>query len=97
MKHFRIKASKKYLYDDYKYYPQYRKNILCPYRYLKIDDIRGLNLRVLNEQFAYSRNVDSNDRVFLESLKDAKTICELYNRFLKDGQGTLSIYTYLDI
>lgn len=42
MKHFRIKASKKYLYDDYKYYPQYRKNILCQYRYL-----RGLDLHTL--------------------------------------------------
>lgn len=90
MKHFRIKASKRYLCDDYKYYPQYRKNILCPYRYLKRDDIRGLNLRVLNEQFSYSRNVDGNNRVFLESLKDAKTICKLYNRFLKDCQDPLN-------
>mgnify|MGYP007025931299 CR=1 FL=1 len=96
MKHFRVKASKKYLCDDYKYYPQYRKNILCPYRYLKINDVRGLNLEVLNKQFLYSGNVDSNDRVFLESLRDARTICELYNRFL-DCQTPLNIYTYLDI
>lgn len=97
MKHFRIKASKKYLYDDYNYYPQYRKNILCPYRYLKIDDIRGLNLRVLNAQFSYSRNIDSNNRVFLASLKDAKATCELYNKFLKDCQGPLNKYIYLNI
>ena len=96
MKHFRVKASKKYLCDNYKYYPQYRKNILCPYRYLRIDDVRGLPLRVLDKQFLYSGNVDSNDRIFLDSLKDAKTICELYDRFLKDCQP-LNIYTYLDI
>lgn len=97
MKHFRVKASKKHLCDNYKYYPQYRKNILCPYRYLKIDDVRGLDLRVLDKLFLYGSNVDSNDRVFLDSLKDARTICELYNRFLKDCQGSLNIYTYLDI
>lgn len=96
MKRFRIKATKKYLFDEYKYYPQYRKNILCSYRYLKIEDVRGLNLEVLNKQFLYSNNVDSNDRVFLESLRDARTICELYNRFL-DCQAPLKIYTYLDI
>ena len=74
MKHFRIKASKKYLYDDYKYYPQYRKNILCQYRYLKIEDVRGLDLHTLNKPFNYSWNTDSENRVFLESLKDAKVV-----------------------
>lgn len=97
MKHFRIKASKKYLYDDYKYYPQYRKNILCQYRYLKIEDVRGLDLHTLNKPFNYSWNTDSENRVFLESLKDAKTVCELYNKFLKDCQNPLNKYTYLNI
>lgn len=97
MKHFRIKAIRKYLYDNYEYYPQYRKNILCPYRYLKIDDVRGLDLKVLDEPFLYSTNVDGNDRVFLESLKDAKTICKLYDSFLKDCSSPLNYYIYLDI
>ena len=91
MKYFRIKASKKYFYDDYKYYPQYKKNILCQYRYLKINDVRGL------DHLVYSWSTDNKDRIFLKSLKDAKTVCELYNRFLKDRQGPLNKYTYLNI
>lgn len=97
MKRFRIKASKKYLYDNYRYYPQYKKYILCPYRYLKINDVRGLDLHALDKPFGYSWNVDGDDRVFLESLKDAKTICKLYDSFLKDCSSPLNDYIYLDI
>ena len=49
MQHFRIKYKKKYLYDKYRYYPQYRKNILSPFRYLKKDDIFGLDLSILDD------------------------------------------------
>ena len=97
MKHFRIKAKKEYLYYNYRYYPQYKKNILCPYRYLRKEDIVGLELCALDNLFNWYRNVDSDGRVFADSFKDAKTICELYKRFLKDCQDTFSIYTYLDI
>lgn len=62
MKHFRINAKKKYLYDNYRYYPQYKKNILCPYRYLRKEDIVGLDLCALNNLFNWYHNVDSDGR-----------------------------------
>lgn len=101
MQHFRIKSKKKYLYDNFKYYPQYRKNILSPFRYLKKDDIFGLDLSILDDLFNWTLNIDSDGRVFVDSLKDAITICELYNKSLKDNTGRLKgsvcRYTYLDI
>ena len=101
MQHFRIKYKKKYLYDKYRYYPQYRKNILSPFRYLKKDDIFGLDLSILDDLFNWTWNIDSDGRVFVDSLKDAITICELYNKFLKDNnkrfKGSVYCYAYLDI
>lgn len=101
MKHFRIKYKKKYLYDKYRYYPQYKKNILSPYRYLKKDDIFGLDLSILDDLFNWTLNIDSDGRVFVDSLKDAITISELYNKSLKDNterlKGSVCRYTYLDI
>lgn len=101
MQHFRIKYKKKYLYDKYRYYPQYRKNILSPFRYLKKDDIFGLDLSILDDLFNWTLNIDSDCRVFVDSLKDAITICELYNKSLKDNderlKGNVCRYTYLDI
>lgn len=101
MQHFRIKYKKKCLYDKYRYYPQYRKNILSPFRYLKKDDIFGLDLSILDDLFNWTLNIDSDGRVFVDSLKDAITICELYNKSLKDNterlKGSVCRYTYLDI
>lgn len=101
MRHFRIKYKKKYLYDKYRYYPQYRKNILSPFRYLKKDDIFGLDLSILDDLFNWTLNIDSDGRVFVDSLKDAITISELYNKSLKDNderlKGSVCRYTYLDI
>ena len=101
MRHFRIKYKKKYLYDKYRYYPQYRKNILSPFRYLKKDDIFGLDLSILDDLFNWTLNIDSDGRVFVDSLKDAITISELYNKTLKDNderlKGSVCRYTYLDI
>ena len=101
MRHFRIKYKKKYLYDKYRYYPQYKKNILSPYRYLKKDDIFGLDLSILDDLFNWTLNIDSDGRVFVDSLKDAITISELYNKSLKDNderlKGSVCRYTYLDI
>lgn len=101
MQHFRIKYKKKYLYDKYRYYPQYRKNILSPFRYLKKDDIFGLDLSILDDLFNWTLNIDSDGRVFVDSLKDAITISELYNKSLKDNserlKGSVCRYTYLDI
>ena len=101
MRHFRIKYKKKYLYDKYRYYPQYRKNILSPFRYLEKDDIFGLDLSILDDLFNWTLNVDSDGRVFVDSLKDAITISELYNKSLKDNderlKGSVCRYTYLDI
>ena len=101
MRHFRIKYKKKYLYDKYRYYPQYKKNILYPYRYLKKDDIFGLDLSILDDLFNWTLNIDSDGRVFVDSLKDAITISELYNKSLKDNderlKGSVCRYTYLDI
>ena len=101
MKHFRIKYKKKYLYDKYRYYPQYKKNILSPYRYLKKDDIFGLDLSILDDLFNWTLNIDSDGRVFVDSLKDAIPISELYNKSLKDNderlKGSVCRYTYLDI
>ena len=95
------KYKKKYLYDKYRYYPQYRKNILSQYRYLKKDDIFGLDLSILDDLFNWTLNIDSDGRVFVDSLKDAITICELYNKSLKDSserlKGSVCRYTYLDI
>lgn len=100
MQHFRIKH-KKYLCDKYRYYPQYRKNILSPFRYLKRDDIFGLDLYILDDLFNCTLNIDRDDRVFVDSLKDAITICELYNKSLKDNnkrlKGSVYCYAYLDI
>lgn len=101
MQHFRIKHKKKYLCDKYRYYPQYRKNILSPFRYLKKDDIFGLDLYILDDLFSCTLNIDRDDRVFVDSLKDAITICELYNKSLKDNnkrfKGSVCRYAYLDI
>ena len=101
MRHFRIKYKKKYLYDKYRYYPQYRKNILFPFRYLKKDDIFGLDLSILDDLFNWTLNIDSDGRVFVDSLKDAITISELYNKSLKDNderlKGSVCRYTYLYI
>ena len=101
MRHFRIKYKKKYLYDKYRYYPQYRKNILSPFRYLKKDDIFGLDLSILDDLFNWTLNIDSDGRGFVDSLKDAITISELYNKSLKDNderlKGSVCRYTYLDI
>lgn len=101
MRHFRIKYKKKYLYDKYRYYPQYRKNILSPFRYLEKDDIFGLDLSILDDLFNWTLNIDSDGRVFVDSLKDAITISELYNKSLKDNderlKGSVCCYTYLDI
>ena len=101
MRHFRIKYKKKYLYDKYRYYPQYRKNILSQYRYLEKDDIFGLDLSILDDLFNWTLNIDSDGRVFVDSLKDAITISELYNKSLKDNderlKGSVCRYTYLDI
>ena len=101
MRHFRIKYKKTYLYDKYRYYPQYRKNILSPFRYLKKDDIFGLDLSILDDLFNWTLNIDSDGRVFVDSLKDAITISELYNKSLKDNderlKGSVCRYTYLDI
>ena len=101
MRHFRIKYKKKYLYDKYRYYPQYKKNILSPFRYLKKDDIFGLDLSILDDLFNWTLNIDSDGRVFVDSLKDAITISELYNKSLKDNderlKGSVCRYTYLDI
>lgn len=101
MRHFRIKYKKKYLYDKYRYYPQYRKNILFPFRYLEKDDIFGLDLSILDDLFNWTLNIDSDGRVFVDSLKDAITISELYNKSLKDNderlKGSVCRYTYLDI
>ena len=101
MEHFRIKYKKKYLYDKYRYYPQYRKNILSPFKYLKKDDIFGLDLSILDDLFNWTLNIDSDGRVFVDSLKDAITICELYNKSLNDNserlKGSVCRYTYLDI
>ena len=101
MRHFRIKYKKKYLYDKYRYYPQYRNNILSPFRYLKKDDIFGLDLSILDDLFNWTLNIDSDGRVFVDSLKDAITISELYNKSLKDNderlKGSVCRYTYLDI
>ena len=87
MRHFRIKYKKKYLYDKYRYYPQYRKNILFPFRYLKKDDIFGLDLSILDDLFNWTLNIDSDGRVFVDSLKDN-------DERLK---GSVCRYTYLDI
>ena len=101
MRHFRIKYKKKYLYDKYRYYPQYRKNILSPFRYLEKDDVFGLDLSILDDLFNWTLNIDSDGRVFVDSLKDAITISELYNKSLKDNderlKGSVCRYTYLDI
>ena len=101
MRHFRIKYKKKYLYDKYRYYPQYRKNILSPFRYLEKDDIFGLDLSIRDDLFNWTLNIDSDGRVFVDSLKDAITISELYNKSLKDNderlKGSVCRYTYLDI
>ena len=100
MKHFRIQKIKD-MYVIERFYPQYRKNILSPYRYLKKDDIFGLDLSILDDLFNWTLNIDSDGRVFVDSLKDAITICELYNKSLKDNaerlKGSVCRYTYLDI
>ena len=84
-----------------RFYPQYKKNILYPYRYLKKDDIFGLDLSILDDLFNWTLNIDSDGRVFVDSLKDAITISELYNKSLKDNderlKGSVCRYTYLDI
>lgn len=89
------------MYVIERFYPQYKKNILYPYRYLKKDDIFGLDLSILDDLFNWTLNIDSNGRVFVDSLKDAITICELYNKSLKDNderlKGSVCRYTYLDI
>lgn len=100
MKHFRIQKIKD-MYVIERFYPQYKKNILSPYRYLKKDDIFGLDLSILDDLFNWTLNIDSDGRVFVDSLKDAITICELYNKSLKDNaerlKGSVCCYTYLDI
>ena len=100
MKHFRIQKIKD-MYVIERFYPQYKKNILSPYRYLKKDDIFGLDLSILDDLFNWTLNIDSDGRVFVDSLKDAITICELYNKSLKDNskklKGSVCRYTYLDI
>ena len=84
-----------------RFYPQYKKNILYPYRYLKNDDIFGLDLSILDDLFNWTLNIDSDGRVFVDSLKDAITICELYNKSLNDNTERFKVsvcrYTYLDI
>lgn len=100
MKHFRIQKIKD-MYVIERFYPQYKKNILYPFRYLKKDDIFGLDLSILDDLFNWTLNIDSDGRVFVDSLKDAITICELYNKSLKDNderlKGSVCRYTYLDI
>ena len=100
MKHFRIQKIKD-MYVIERFYPQYKKNILSPYRYLKKDDIFGLDLSILDDLFNWTLNIDIDGRVFVDSLKDAITICELYNKSLKDNterlKGSVCRYTYLDI
>ena len=100
MKHFRIQKIKD-MYVTERFYPQYRKNILSPFRYLKKDDIFGLDLSILDDLFNWTLNIDSDGRVFVDSLKDAITISELYNKSLKDNderlKGSVCRYTYLDI
>ena len=89
------------MYVTERFYPQYKKNILFQYRYLKKDDIFGLDLSILDNLFNWTLNIDSDGRVFVDSLKDAITICELYNKSLKDNterlKGSVCRYTYLDI
>ena len=100
MKHFRIQKIKD-MYVTERFYPQCKKNILSQYRYLKKDDIFGLDLSILDDLFNWTLNIDSDGRVFVDSLKDAITICELYNKSLKDNskklKGSVCRYTYLDI
>ena len=89
------------MYVTERFYPQYKKNILSTFRYLKKDDIFGLDLSILDDLFNWTLNIDSDGRVFVDSLKDAITICELYNKSLKDNderlKGSVCRYTYLDI
>ena len=58
MKHFRIQKIKD-MYVIERFYPQYKKNILSPYRYLKKDDIFGLDLSILDDLFNWTLNIDS--------------------------------------
>lgn len=99
MKHFRIQKIKD-MYVPERFYPQYKKNILCSYRYLERDDvcklpsctcIGGKRLSTCNIII----NIDNEGIVYADSLEDAETICKAYKMFIE--QRFLDDYTYLDI